>query len=362
MTVYILPIEPLEERYSEQWYRWFPEAFARRGVRRRVIDGETLTDTVEVGTFLDVNSTLAYKASQLQVVAGLFHRREIQDGDAFFVADVEFWGIEAIRYLADLNGLKNIRIFGFAHAGSYTTEDFFSRCAEYAQVYEHGWGKVFDKIFVGSTYHQKKLARNRNIPIEKIVVTGNPYDVAGVRQSIRRAACSRPMVIHTNRPDPEKRPEDTLRVFEVLHELHPDWLFAVTTSRKVWGYEKVRQQARRLQDEWGLMVMEGLTKQEYLNMLAEATVMTGNTIEENFGYCVLESLIANTIPVVPNNYSHPELVCSDSRCLFNSMDEQIEKIETAMANPFPVTHYADRFQGSLDLIVDLVSIGESCTE
>jgi len=356
--IYLLPIEPLEERYSEQWYRWFPEVLEERGARFTVIDGEPLTDTVETGTFLDVNSTLHYKATQLQRVAKLFYENKIQPDDVFFVADIEFWGIESIRYLSVLNGI-DVKIYGFAHAGSYTREDFMEPCAPFARWYEVGWGAICDLIMVGSEYHKKQLIDNRGISENKILVTGNPYKSSEVCEGARwfPGAEKKKLVVHTNRPDPEKRPEHTLDAFAWLHRQHPDWEFAVTTSRKMWAGGPLRNRAKRYEQEGWLTVYEGLSKKEYLKILSEAQVMTGNSIEENFGYCILEALIFDTIPIVEDAYSHSELLCGEERCLFTTRPHQLELIEQAMAVPFPVRQMASRYDDSLQGICDVLVEG-----
>lgn len=364
--IYYLPIEPLDERYTEQWYRWFPAEFIRQGLPYRVVDGEPLlADEIRVGTFLDINSTLHYKAEQLKQVALLFHLQQVKDGDVFLVADAEFWGIEAIRYLATLNRLQ-VRMVGFVHAGSYTAEDFMEPCVNFARYYEHAWGQVFDTLCVGSEYHRQALVTKRGVPEAKILVTGNPYDIQETRALVGPLRASRdapditpqnhrPMrVIHSNRPDPEKRPELTLDLFEHLKPKHPSWELMVTTSRQTWGAGVLRARALAMQDRGVLTIREGISKRAYLRLLADSRVMTGNTIEENFGYCVLEALAMDTVPVIPDAFSHPELVEGDGRCLFQpgSMEEQAALVELAMDNPFPVAHYAEKYDRSLAAVVD----------
>ena len=102
-----------------------------------------------------------------------------------------------------------------------------------------------------------------------------------------------------------------------------------------------------------ITIKEGLTKKEYLTELAESRVMTGNTIEENFGFCILEACIFNTVPIVENKYSHPELLSNDKRCLFKDINDQVAKIEYAMHNPFKVYDYAVKYEKSLNIILDI---------
>jgi len=348
--IYWLPLEKLEERYTSQWAVWFPEEFRRQGKSFITIEGSPLSDVVEVGTFLDINSTMAYKASQIQLVAELFYSKKVKDGDIFFLADTEMFGMEVtIKYLAQLNRI-NVKIYGFAHAGSYTYGDFVEPCAPFAHYIEMMWGTVFDKIFVGSEYHKTQLWTKRKIHDKRIIVTGNPYDIDGVRQLITpKKKINR--VIHTNRPDWEKGPDITLSVFEALKSKHPDWEFVVTTSRACWGSGDLRQKALSLQANGVIKIYEGISKRRYLELLQESKVMTGNTLEENFGYCLLEAIMLDTIPVVENKFSHPELI-PIRECLFDSVSHQMRLIEAAMVAPYSVSHHADKYKNSLKNIVE----------
>ncbi len=83
---------------------------------------------------------------------------------------------------------------------------------------------------------------------------------------------------------------------------------------------------------FSVKIYSNLTKQEYHTLLAESKVMLSNTIEENFGYCIVESCIYKTAPICANKYSHPELLEYDRRLLFDDEDEIIEKIENALVD------------------------------
>lgn len=350
--IYYIPIEPLNERYTEQWYRWFPDMIKQCGAECIIIDGIALTNTIKTGTFLDINSTLHYKATQLQTISKLFYENKIKDGDIFFIADIEFWGIESIRYLADLNNIK-IKLFGFNHAGSYTAEDFMQKCEPYAKYYEEAWFNTYDKIFVGSEYHKNQMCKLRNAYEDNIIVTGNPYNI---NEELIKVGpyIKKDQIILTNRPDYEKRPNISLDIFMILKEKYPQYKFIVTTSRKQWGNGWIRDKALQLQKNNIIEIKENLLKINYLKLVAESKIMLSNSIEENFGYCILESLIFNTIPVLTNNYSHIELVQNDSRLLFDTIDEAIIKITNLIENPIDISNYANRYQDSLYRIISIM--------
>ena len=364
MTVYYLPIEPLNERYTEQWYRWFPEEFARQGLEYVVLDGDPLLqDEIKVGTFLDINSTLHYKAEQLKRVADLFHRRLVKAGDCFFVADIEFFGIEAIRYLSVLNNIS-VKLVGFAHAGSYTRGDFMEPCIPFARVYERGWGEICDVICVGSEYHRECLITLRlsTRGSRQVVVTGNPYFLEEIQTPGRSAIGEEsrpsrpPLILHSNRPDPEKNPGQALYVFSLLSRRNPEWRFAVCTSRKQWASGRLREDALGMVHPERFAIFEGLSKNAYLDLLSGSSVMLSCSSEENFGYCILEAAALGCMPVLKNCASHPELLGSDfADLLYDGTQGAVEVIERAVANPCPteITKVAEKYRDSLSRIVAL---------
>ena len=82
--------------------------------------------------------------------------------------------------------------------------------------------------------------------------------------------------------------------------------------------------------------------------------MVSTTIEEMFGYCTLESMVFNTKPVVPNKFSHPELVPT-TKYLYNNIDDCITKIESAMLSPTEdLTKFATRYDNSIKNMITII--------
>ena len=351
--IFYVPIEPLEERYTESWYRNFPIAFREGGFDVVVIDGTPLSNHVGVGTFLDINSTVAYKSSQMQSIAQLFHTGKVIDGDAFFFGDTEFWGIEVIRLLADMNKIK-VRIYSFLHAGSYTKEDAFEIAAPYQKYTELGWIASMDKVFVGTEYHKNAFIERRIRPYaaeedvaklsSKIVVTGNPLfeDYKG------NLSGKENKIIISNRFDWEKRPNISLQFAYLVKKKHPDWKIVVTTSRPKFVSNKkwLVDLARGMEEDGIIEIKEGLSKDQYHAELATSKVMLSNSIEENFGYCIVEALLYGTYPLLHNSLSHPELVRNTKGFLFDDEDEIVGKIEWLMEQTFSCAFLTNRYFNS----------------
>ena len=360
--VWIIPIEPLEERYTEQWYRQIPKAFEYMGFDVTTIDGTTLTDYVKVGAFLDMNSTVAYKNSQMAQVAELFHTGKITDGDIFWVSDMEYWGLESLRLMSQLNKI-NIKIYAFCHAASWTIEDAFSVASPYQKYTELGWIAACDKVFVGSQYHKQAIIDRRIKPYaakedqaslsSKIIVSGNPIFSDDYPEIICK---KKQQVIISNRFDWEKRPNLSLDFCYILKKKHPDWSFIVTTGRKEFRSNKkwLTDYALSLQQDGVISIYSGLSKAEYHQHLAESKIMLSNSIEESFGYCPVEAMIYGTFPILRNAFSHPELVNNCERFLFDDEDEIVEKIEYLMENEIYVRPYAEKYFKSLSKIIDVI--------
>ena len=346
MTLYYLPIQKLESRYTEQWYRWFPEEFKKRGLKPVIIDGDILTKTIEKGAFLDVNGAHYWGLSQLMNVSRIFHEGRVKDGDKFFVADIEFPGhAEAIMNMAYLQGI-NIELYGFLHACSVTTEDYVQPLQDSMKYYELGWLSSYDKIFVGSDFFRGEVISKRiNVTApkedreslaEKLVVTGNPWnskEILTKQQPIHNLPSKKKQIIFPNRFDFDKRPNLFLDLCMILADEVPDLKFIITSSRPTmrscqpWLIKLYHSVKKALGDRIDFEF--GLSKFEYYNHLAESKLMFSSSVYESFGYCPLEAMTFGTIPVCPNKFSYPEVIGS-SEFLYNNMDEAIEKTLRAL--------------------------------
>jgi len=359
-TIYYIPIEKLSERYTEQWYAWFPKAFKEQSFKVVTIDGEPLTNKIETGEFLDMNSTLHYKASQLKIIGKLFYEKKIQPNDIFFVADLEFWGIESIRYLSVLNKIP-VKLYGFLHAASYYPEDFVQPCEPFAKFFEKGWLEVCDKIFVGSKYHKELIEKTRSdfgyseFLSSKIIVTGNPWDTKEAIKLVGKVK-KKNRIIYTDLPDYRKRPNLFLSLVPLIKRWYPDTEILLTTSRDTWGGKApwIGEIAQSLQQIGLLKIKEGLSKKEYYTFLAESKAMIStNTVAETFGYCAVEAMTFNTHPLLPNMFSYPELCDGNDGILYNNFDELLSKLNFAMLSdpPLYTLNYAQKYDKSIDKII-----------
>lgn len=357
--IYILHLEPLEERYTKQWLKWFQEELINRKILFEFINGKLLTTEVQTGAVLDAEGTNYWKFTQMIEVCKLFKEKKIQNGDIFLTMDLWHPSLEAIPYMATLEKLE-VKLFGFLHAGSYTSEDFASPMANWAKFFERGWSKICHGIFVGTEYHKQKFIRKRGISglKDKIHVTGNPFKTTDIINSISGNIIPiekrENIILFSHRWDYEKRPNIFVDMMNNLYKKRKDFKVYITTSRK-----KFRSNQQWLIDKLNLAkfpykIFANINKQEYYQLVSQSKVFVSTTIEENFGYCLLESMTLGCTPVVPNKYSHPEILEFDKRFLYNDKKEAIKMISSFLDNPISVLKLAEKYNDSLSRIIDIM--------
>lgn len=276
--IWNLPIESLEERYSAQWNVWWPREFAVNKVEFRTIYGQTLTDNIQDGVFLDVCGTNYFKASQLMQIALLCHSREVQDSDVFFFHDLWHPGLEMLAYMRNGLGI-DFKICGILHAGTYDPFDFISKCGmgKWGKKLEESWFTIVDKIFVATDFHKRMIVGSRTIDPDKISVTGLPiyFDELPQFESTKEN-----IVVFPHRLDSEKNPQ----VFDRIAEK-----FAWTG----WQFIRTKDVCK--------------TKNEYYSLLSKAKIAVSFADQETWGIAQQEATAYGCFPLVPNDLSYAEM-------------------------------------------------------
>ena len=104
--IYIVPIEPIDTRYTRQWYEHLPlsiQKFASKhdkSVDIVIVDGEQVPPVPTPGAFLDFGATNIYKSSQLSIIAGEFQHGKVSAGDKFLFTDAWNPRVIALKYMS----------------------------------------------------------------------------------------------------------------------------------------------------------------------------------------------------------------------------------------------------------------------
>lgn len=280
--IILVPIEPLDARYSIQWLAWFTQAICddKRFTGIMIVNPEPLTTDIEIGAFLDVVGTNYYKAAQIMELCEMIYSGIITDDDTILLLDGWFPGVESLAYIRD--GLqRKYKIVGCFHAGTYDASDFISKLGMgvWGEDLENCWFKIYDAVFVATNYHKELIYNYRKANPHKIHVTGFPIyfdDEAYIKQKKEK------IVVFPHRLTDDKQPHlfDLLAV--ALSNEFPDWLFIKTQDKK-------------------------RSKAEYYALLSRCSIAVSFALHENWGIGMQEALFNGCLPVVPNRLSYMEM-------------------------------------------------------
>ncbi len=304
-----LPIEPIDRRYSAQWFTWFESAFKRNNIPYLTMVGPPVS-APSADKFLDPLGTFIWKYSQLQrAIEVIKERRSSITKFVVFAHDGWMPGLEAFRYIKDLEGI-NIKVAEWWHAGAYDTTDLLHLrgCNKWAWGSETSWLLLSDVVFTGTHYHKDKLLAHRAFP-DNIKVVGYPIEVPSLRYHKRN------IVIWPHRLSEDKRP---------------------------WIFDQLARNPRFKGVEFIKTMDLNLTKSKYYELLASARVAVSTATHENFGIAMLEAAMLGCYPICPDSLSYRETMPSNH--LYKNYDEMVGLVarSLAMTSSF-VYPYADKY-------------------
>jgi hypothetical protein len=144
---------------------------------------------------------------------------------------------------------------------------------------------MFDKVFVGSRYHQDKLGW------ENTVVTYLPFPPLSTYKNTKIYD-----IVSASRPSHQKVD------FELEREVEAEFSRIVRRDTRTW--------------------------EEYFKFLSQSTVLLISSHEDTFGYQIVDAIMNGCIPIAPNRCSYPELLPREY--LYNDKEELFKIIDDAL--------------------------------
>lgn len=286
--LYVIPIEPLKERYSEQWLRWTKAYLKKTCLRKdyRVINPPAYK-SISNGAFLDVVNTNVYKNAQLKIILGMFQKNQVKDGDIFWFHDMWFPGLEMLAYIRDALGLK-IKIYGMLHAGTYDPHDFLTQkgMRGWGHYLEASWFKIVNGVFVATNFHKQFIMNGSTYSQpNRIHVTGFPMYAEEFALPQNAYDERDKIIVFPHRLDREKQPD-------LFDEFKQELLEKCLWSRD-YTFIKTKDVCH--------------TKEEYYALLRRAEYAVSFALQETWGIATQEAVLCGCIPVVPNRLSYSEM-------------------------------------------------------
>ncbi len=233
----------------------------------------------QTGDFSSTHFAVWFEAEQIKEYMQL----KLQGDDILYLADLSFPGF----FTNVLYHKRPKKCFAFCHATSKNRYDYFQPVRKSKFVVEYAHSKMFDKVFVATTYHKLKLGRRW----ENVVVTSlpnPPFKTYKLEKTRNIISVARPSLQKVNK----KLEKDIERKFG-----------------KIW---------RETFNHWN----------DYYIYISGSRVMLISAKEETYGYQVIDAVLNNCVPIAPNKFSYQEILPREY--LYNNKNELYEIVSKAL--------------------------------
>jgi hypothetical protein len=333
-TIYLVPIEPIDSRYTKQWYENIPKIIGDRITELSLdpwevvtIDGRGANNVTTTGAFLDFAATNMYKASQVEAVSKLFMNGKVKAGDKFLVTDAWNFAITAIRYMSDLLEIP-VEIHGIWHAGHYDPTDILGMKMQkdWPPHQERAWYHACDYNWYATNFHRDMFLKNLGIEeTYKAQRSGQPHEYIIPQLETLKDTPKEDKVIWPHRYNADKQPE-------IAEELKTDFKMVITAKM-------------------------GLNKEAYYQELASSKIIFSCALHENLGISIMEAVLAGVIPVLPDRCSYAEMYpaeflypstwTSSEENFLHYKPQLVEFIRDRM-------HHPEKYNKALSLALDII--------
>jgi glycosyltransferase involved in cell wall biosynthesis len=286
--LFIVDIEPLDNRYTKQWHTWVPklaQQLLSDKFEVHVItgDGQEYLKP-QAGAFFDFASTCFYKADQAKTIAHLFKHGEVKAGDVFFFTDAWNQTIHTVRYISELNEIP-VKCAGIWHAGWYDPTDILGikiKNVEWVRHLEMSMVEAYDLNFFGTVQHMRKFQlKHLEANKDTMVVCGYPLEYI---RTLENTTLKTNTVVFPHRLNEDKAPWLFDKLEQTVHDMY---------GRTDIKFVKTQEQ--------------GFSKEQYYDFLKTCKVVFSANKHENLGIGTFEAMTAGCIPIVPNKLSYAEM-------------------------------------------------------
>lgn len=293
--IIVVPIEPVETRYTWEWYDHVPGVLIDAGFDVYRVDAIMAPPKAETSDFLNWTATNIYKSRQIEIISEWFADGTIKDGDTFLFCD--FWhpGVAQVRYMAVMLGIK-VKLVGLAHAGAY---DGWDRLAikgreandiMWAYQTEQMFKYTYDRIIFATEFHRDLFELTHGMS-PSLLVAGFPMEYIADNitkfgnDTLLYQRQNRYRIVFSQRLAPEKQPElfDALKV-EMTMAYGDRFEFVNVLER-----------------------YENPTKRDYYTELLKSDLYISFALQETLGITPYEAMLAGCKILVPDRLSYEEM-------------------------------------------------------
>jgi len=303
-----VPMLPTPGRYTSWWHTEFEKEFNKYFDEVIVLGKESIEKMKVIRhnleQFSPIRASMLLEMDQIDDYMDL----ELDRDDMLFLSDLSFPGIF-------INALFHKpfpgRSFAYCHATSKNAYDYFNHSRDVKFRIESISSRLFERIYVGSTYHQNKIMgtvaswSSGFAPWSlKVVRLPHPPEHILPKQPIPKATSDRSReVICVGRPGIQK---NNMRL------------------------EKQLQRLLGFKFERGIF----LEQSEYVDFLSDSKVLFISSKEDTFNYTIMDAIACGCIPIAPNKLCFPEILPKEY--LYNDVVEAEQLVRKACAGRMPI--------------------------
>lgn len=317
-TLWIVPIESIETRYTKHWHKHLSkqisDAIPEITVTQITTREECAPENSE-GGFFNFNWSVGYKSQQISVISSLFSDGKVKDGDAFLFTDYWNPGVGFLRYMSQLSGI-GVKIAGIAHAGVWDPADILSqKLSSWSYWNEVYLDSCYDEIYFSTEFSRSLYEDALGEDFGNHFVTGFPMEYSSSELPPYWTLNSSPekenIIVFPHRKSPEKG----LGKFLELEKMLPEYEFVVALDHCK-------------------------TKEDYHSLLYRAKVTVSFATQETLGISMgIESLLAQCIPLVPERLSYKEIYSENPEFFISDdVSEVARKVRSVIDNYSNLTY------------------------
>ena len=286
MNLILVPQYPVANRYTD-WYFWYlPRMYIKHFDFVRVVLPKNfvrIEHELDETCFSPVRESINFELGQVENYMSISDDELEQS--VLLLCDLSFPGI----FPNVLFHRKPKKCFAICHATALNRYDYFAKDRSSKYGCEKSISKLFDRVFVATNYHKKKLGWKNCEVVGLPFIHFDKY-VVQQKRTIDIIAPCRILPQKITRKCEERILQDL--GIKVLHKVYPNY-------------------------------------REYYRVLSKSKILLSTAKEETFGYQILDAIECGCVPLAPNSLSYPELLPKDY--LFNDEVELVDKIRLVLS-------------------------------
>jgi hypothetical protein len=353
--LWYVPLEPYENRYTFQLLEWAKRQFKASNIDYEIVDGISLTSTINIGQVLDAVGRPFYAMSQVQALLQHLQDEHFTDKDFIFFEDMFHPGIESLFYAFNQwkfsNKHENVPKIGMrCLAQTIDPDDFvhYTGMEKWMRHYERMVVDSIDMMFVASKEMLGYIrAAGWKIPI---TVTGLPFCIEEVIERLGEPVkpwnTRNNRIVFSSRIAKEKNPNFLVDFARVV-KAHDDSVEVAILSGSLLNRKDIELYYPRLHEVIQceiITVYENLSKVDYYKMLNRSRLLFNCSFQDWVSNTGSEADALGCNLLFPAYRSFPEAFRNDADRMYipwNVMDAA-EKASKLLRQPYSQGIFAGR--------------------